>query len=289
MSSPIEGFGPARVSCHREPIVRGHRVGRTRRTRPGSVSRDTRLRDAAFVRLADEHLDKAYRLARAILRDPAEAQDATHDAFVQAWRKWETLRDQSRFEPWFDRILVNTCRNRLRSTRRLATDISVEVALATGDHAGRAEDRDVIGAAIAALSPDHQVVVALRYYRDLTGRRDREAARESREGRSSPVSTTHSSGCTTRSTRPTPRGPSDDRPRARTAAARLVRGRGRRDRVGAGRPARGPRHDPGDDAGTAPRTRRDAAGFTLLAVAAVLMVGGRPGRRFRAHPSAAGR
>ena len=129
---------------------------------------DTRLRDAAFVRLADEHLDKAYRLARAILRDQAEAQDATHDAFVQAWRKWETLRDPSRFEPWFDRILVNTCRNRLRSNRRLATDISVEVALATGDHAGHTEDREVIGAAIAALSPDHQVVVALRYYRDLT-------------------------------------------------------------------------------------------------------------------------
>jgi RNA polymerase sigma-70 factor (ECF subfamily) len=129
---------------------------------------ETVQRDAAFVRLADEHLDKAYRLARAILRDPGEAQDATHDAFVQAWRKWETLRDRSRFEPWFDRILVNICRNRLRSRRRQATDISAEVALATGDHTGRAEDRDVIAAAIASLSADHQVVVALRYYRDLT-------------------------------------------------------------------------------------------------------------------------
>ena len=129
---------------------------------------EMRLRDAAFVRLADEHLDKAYRLARAILRDPAEAQDATHDAFVQAWRKWGTLRDPSRFELWFDRILVNTCRNRIRSTRWQATDISAEVALATGDHAGRVEDRDVIGAAIATLSPDHQIVIALRYYRDLT-------------------------------------------------------------------------------------------------------------------------
>ena len=129
---------------------------------------ETRLRDAAFVRLADEHLDKAYRLARAILRDPAEAQDATHDAFVQAWLKWGTLRDPSRFESWFDRILVNTCRNRIRSTRWQATDISAEVALATGDQTGRVEDRDVIGAALAALSPDHQILIALRYYRDLT-------------------------------------------------------------------------------------------------------------------------
>jgi RNA polymerase sigma-70 factor, ECF subfamily len=155
----------ARTACH-VIVNRSSEAVELAERAPARIP-DTRLRDAAFLRLADEHLDRAYRLARAILRDPAEAQDATHDAFVQAWRKWETLRDQSKFEPWFDRILVNTCRNRLRSTRRGATDISAEVALATGDHTGRVEDRDVVGAAIAALSPDHQVVVALRYYRDL--------------------------------------------------------------------------------------------------------------------------
>jgi RNA polymerase sigma-70 factor, ECF subfamily len=124
-------------------------------------------RAAAFVRLADDHLDEAYRLARAILRDPAEAQDATHDAFVQAWRKWSTLRDPARFEQWFDRILVNTCRNRLRAARWQAKDISAEVALVSGDPFHHADDRDVVGTAIAALSPDHQVVVALRYFQDL--------------------------------------------------------------------------------------------------------------------------
>ena len=123
----------------------------------------------AFERLADQHLDAAYRLARAILRDPAEAQDATHDAFVQAWRKWSTLRDPDRFEAWFDRILVNTCRNRLRSfNRRQARDISDEVRLATDDPFAGSHDRDAIELALAELTPDHVVVVALRYYRDLT-------------------------------------------------------------------------------------------------------------------------
>jgi RNA polymerase sigma-70 factor, ECF subfamily len=131
-------------------------------------ARNTARRDAAFLLLADEHLDRAYHLARAILRNPADAQDATHDAFVQAWKRWESLRDPGRFEPWFDRILVNTCRNRLRSNRRLVTDISAEVTLATSDQLGRTEDRDAIGAAIAELTPDHQVIVALRFYRDLT-------------------------------------------------------------------------------------------------------------------------
>jgi RNA polymerase sigma-70 factor (ECF subfamily) len=135
-------------------------------SRPAVVDQPTD-RAQAFLRLADEHLDAAYRLARAILRDSIDAQDATHDAFEQAWRKWSTLRDPARFEPWFDRILVNTCRDRLRSARRQATDISEEVAIAAGDEFGRAHDRDLLANAISGLSPDHRVVVALRYYRDL--------------------------------------------------------------------------------------------------------------------------
>jgi RNA polymerase sigma-70 factor (ECF subfamily) len=121
----------------------------------------------AFLRLADHHLDAAYRLARAILRDSTDAQDATHDAFEQAWRRWSTLRDPARFEPWFDRILVNICRDRLRSHRRHATDISSQVAIATGDPFAQANDRDLLANAIATLSPEHRIVVALRYYRDL--------------------------------------------------------------------------------------------------------------------------
>ena len=125
-------------------------------------------RAAAFVRLADHHLDASYRLARAILRDSSEAEDATHDAIVQAWRKWPSLRDASKFEPWFDRILVNSCRNRLkRASRWKPADISREFE-AKGDQFAEADDRGVLGNAIAALSPDHRVVVVLRYYRDLT-------------------------------------------------------------------------------------------------------------------------
>jgi RNA polymerase sigma-70 factor (ECF subfamily) len=135
--------------------------------RPVEVDRTTG-RAAAFVRLADNQLDASYRLARAILRDPGEAQDATHDALLQAWSKWPTLRDESLFAQWFDRILINLCRNRLkRASRWQASDISGEVAIATGDAYREADDRDLLGRAIATLSADHRVVVALRYYRDL--------------------------------------------------------------------------------------------------------------------------
>jgi RNA polymerase sigma-70 factor (ECF subfamily) len=137
------------------------------RDRASAVPAVDAPRSEAFQRLVDEHLDRAYGLARAILRDATEAEDATHDAFVRAWRSWPSLRDPARFEAWFDRIVINTCRSRLRGSQRRPTDISDEIVIASGDPFGHSEDRDVIGAAIAGLSPDHRIVVALRFYRDL--------------------------------------------------------------------------------------------------------------------------
>jgi RNA polymerase sigma-70 factor (ECF subfamily) len=130
---------------------------------------DETARAALFRHLAEQRLEAAYRLACAILGNPAEAQDATHDAFVQAWRKWSTLRDPGSVDAWFDRIVVNTCRNRLKRAGRWQTaDLTDEVAAATGDPMGQVLDRDLLSAALKSLSPEHQVVVALRYYRDLT-------------------------------------------------------------------------------------------------------------------------
>ncbi len=124
-------------------------------------------RAQAFLRLADDRLDASYRLARAIMRDSTEAQDATHDALIQAWRKWSTLRDPARFDQWFDRILINTCRDRLRSARRLPRDISNEVEVATEDPFARSDLHETLAAGLATLSVEQRVVVALRYYLDL--------------------------------------------------------------------------------------------------------------------------
>jgi RNA polymerase sigma-70 factor (ECF subfamily) len=125
-------------------------------------------RAAAFRRLADLQLDRSYRLAAVILGDPLEAQDAVHDAFVTAWRKWDSLRDPSRFEAWFGRIVVNTCRNRLRRAHRWQLrDISDEQGLLADDTIAPVADRVVVRRALDGLKPDDRIILALRYYRDM--------------------------------------------------------------------------------------------------------------------------
>jgi RNA polymerase sigma-70 factor (ECF subfamily) len=125
-------------------------------------------RAAAFEALAEQHLESSYRLARAILGNMAEAEDATHDALVQAWRHWGQLRDPASFEHWFDRIVVNTCRNRLRRGPKWAmTALRPDAWPTRPDPMSPVDDRDELATALARLKPDHRIVVALRFYRDM--------------------------------------------------------------------------------------------------------------------------
>jgi RNA polymerase sigma factor (sigma-70 family) len=132
--------------------------------------RDDRPASEAFRRFTESHLDESYRLAWAILGDPTEAEDAVQDALAHAWRGSVSLRDVSRFEAWFARILVNTCRNRLRSqSRSRLTDLSPQLDRPQPrDPFAPIHDRDEIGRALAALDPDHRVVIALRFHADLS-------------------------------------------------------------------------------------------------------------------------
>lgn len=129
-------------------------------------------RARAFDALVSRHLEASYRLAAVIMGDRTEAEDATHDAFLSAWRNFSSLRDQNRFDAWFGRILVNTCRTRLRRSRRRVLDVSAELGLAgmagKGDLAGEAADRDALGRAFVGLNLDQRIVVVLRYYADLS-------------------------------------------------------------------------------------------------------------------------
>jgi RNA polymerase sigma-70 factor (ECF subfamily) len=128
-------------------------------------------RSAAFDALAQNHLNASYRTATLILRDPIEAEDATHDALVIAWRRWSSLKDPTRFGAWFGRILTNVCLDRLRQRgRRGVTDISDRIEGLRGDPdiASTVANRDALERGFAHLSPEHRVAVVLRYYLDLS-------------------------------------------------------------------------------------------------------------------------
>jgi RNA polymerase sigma-70 factor (ECF subfamily) len=136
--------------------------------RPGRVT------DAAdeFADLVDARIDAAYRLATVILGNALDAEDAVADAALDAWRSRSKLRELDRFDAWFGRILVNACRDRLRSRRRhpVVPIAAVETGRPSpgGDFADRVDAREAMSHALTVLPPDELIVVALRYWSDFT-------------------------------------------------------------------------------------------------------------------------
>jgi len=60
----------------------------------------------------------AYRVARGVLRNDADAEDVAQEALLRAYRKFDRLRDARRFRGWLVRIVFRLALDRARSAKR---------------------------------------------------------------------------------------------------------------------------------------------------------------------------
>src|SRR5438270_9299588 len=72
------------------------------------------------ARLA-EYAPLAFRVARGVLRNDADAEDVAQEALLRAYRKFERLREPVRFRGWLVRITFRLALDRLRATKRRQT------------------------------------------------------------------------------------------------------------------------------------------------------------------------
>ncbi len=128
---------------------------------------DAPFAGAALADRIEARLAASYRLAALVLGDRDEAEDATHEAILSAWSRIGGLRDPAAFDAWFDRILVNVCRDRLRHGRVLPlVDLEAADDAPTPDEFAGVRRRDEIGRAFGRLNPDQKLAVVLRYWGD---------------------------------------------------------------------------------------------------------------------------
>ncbi|AKN75427.1 RNA polymerase sigma70 factor [Streptomyces sp. PBH53] len=107
--------------------------------------------DDSFALLVQRHSRPLLALARCMLGNPQDAEEAVQDAFVSAWRRLPEYRHSAEFRTWMYRITVNRCLTmRRRRPPPLPLDIVAEPA--TDDawsQPARTAEQD---AATAALS-----------------------------------------------------------------------------------------------------------------------------------------
>ena len=145
------------------------------RARQGDVS--------AYEELVRRYQDIAGRTAYVITGTRADAQDAVQEAFVKAHRALGRFRTDSPFRPWLLRIVANEAITRRRaSTRAVTLALRAAEGRPPGDAApspdGAALERErqeEVLAAVRTLRPEDRLVIAYRYWFDMTEREMAEA------------------------------------------------------------------------------------------------------------------
>jgi RNA polymerase sigma-70 factor (ECF subfamily) len=117
MSSMMHASGPQPLSREIDDASLAQRV----------AARDT----AAFELLMRRYNRRLYRLARSMLRDAAEAEDALQDAYLAAYQSIASFRGDASLGTWLSRVVANQCLARIR--RQARRDNIVPIVSIAGD------------------------------------------------------------------------------------------------------------------------------------------------------------
>ncbi len=130
----------------------------------------------AYGELVTRYQALAARVAYVITGSAADAEDVTQDAFVKAYYALGRFREGAPFRPWLLRIVANEAKNRRTAAgRRPTVELSAAADRASGETALSPEDAAVASdlrsgllVALNGLREEDRLVLAYRYFLDLS-------------------------------------------------------------------------------------------------------------------------
>lgn len=132
--------------------------------------------DAAWQTLVNEHQQAIFRWCYLMLHDSDDADDATQETLIRAFRALHTFDSERPLRPWLLQIASNVTRNRQRSLRRYLAALQRSFSqseTSTNDSSERTAaqwEADQLWQAIRRLKHDDQAVLYLRYFLEQTER-----------------------------------------------------------------------------------------------------------------------
>ena len=123
--------------------------------------------DVELSRWMDDYGDMLVRLAYGVLKDSFLAQDAVQDTFVKAWKGREAFRAECSEKTYLTSILMNTCRDYLRTAWMKRIDYNAFPDQLPAPYADApAQDKTVIETVLALPLKLRQVIL-LRYWQNM--------------------------------------------------------------------------------------------------------------------------
>ena len=123
------------------------------------IARARRHDKAAIRTIVRQNNRRLFRVARSILKDDWEAEDAVQEAYIRAFTHLGAFEEKAQLSTWLTRIVVNESLGRLRRRKPAANFADFE-NLATFDEGGSGEGISILPFPLTAPQPDPERAMA---------------------------------------------------------------------------------------------------------------------------------
>ncbi|MBI4848277.1 MAG: sigma-70 family RNA polymerase sigma factor [Nitrospirae bacterium] len=124
-----------------------------------------------YAILVERHKDMVYNVAYRMLGDADLAQDLAQESFISAYNNLKNFRYDSKFSTWLYSIVINKCRDNLRSRQHhVPLDESPDIASSVANPEEEASGKqimDKIQSALNMLPEDYREVIVLKHIEGL--------------------------------------------------------------------------------------------------------------------------
>ena len=120
------------------------------------------------------HQEPVFRLSYLLLGDADEAEDNAQETFIRAYRSLGSYNPSRALRPWLLSIAGNLARNRRRSLGRYIHALQrlgqsdPSPAVSTEEHTLKRSRSETLWQAVKQLPDDHQQVIYLRYFLEMS-------------------------------------------------------------------------------------------------------------------------
>jgi RNA polymerase sigma-70 factor, ECF subfamily len=129
------------------------------------VAQAARGDDGAFELLVHRYSEDLWRLARTLLRNDAEAEEAVQDTFLKAYRSLASFRGDASFRTWLHHICQKTCIDRIRARRVITVPLT---QLPENAERPSAETKMILEETLLTLREDDRMAFLLVHFLGYT-------------------------------------------------------------------------------------------------------------------------
>ena len=121
-----------------------------------------------FERIYNLYFDKAFRIAKILLKNEEQAIDAVQEAFIRVYKYRANYDQKSSFNAWFTTILMNECKRQREKDKHITYLEDYEaLKMASSDWTKEWEDKELVKGLLEQLGEHIKVPIVLKYIQGL--------------------------------------------------------------------------------------------------------------------------